>query len=164
VQVEAAHRFIETLHSLRGLDGHDAFEAAATRRRNLLAHLDELPPYRNGGFGTVPASDAMVGLQKRTFHAGRGSDVGGCAICLEDEFEEGQEVSVMSSSTAHAFHARCINVWLGQSNTCPLCILLARASLPVQMQPWVTMNRTRIDVLGLASCLLPEYVVGDRDI
>jgi hypothetical protein len=159
VQVEAAHRFIETLHNLRGLDGHadyDAFEAAATRRRNLLAHLDELPPYRNGGFGAVPASDAMVGLQ---FHAGCGSDVGGCAICLEDEFEEGQEVSVMSSSTVHAFHARYINVWLGQSNTCSLCILLAKASLPVQMQPWVTMNRTRIDVLGLASCLLSEYVI-----
>jgi hypothetical protein len=70
VQVEATRRFIETLHELRGLDGYadyDVFEvaAAASRRRNLLAHLEVQPSYRNGVFGAVPASDAAVtGLEK----------------------------------------------------------------------------------------------------
>ncbi|TVU26946.1 hypothetical protein EJB05_29522, partial [Eragrostis curvula] len=82
--------------------------------------FDELPSYRNGGFGAVPASAAAVaGLEKRTFHAGEDDDLGGCAICLDEEFEEGQELSVMPCS--HAFHTQCINAWLGQSNMCPLC-------------------------------------------
>ncbi|TVU26925.1 hypothetical protein EJB05_29498, partial [Eragrostis curvula] len=84
--------------------------------RNGIA-FDELPSYRNGGFGAVPASAAAVAtLEKRTFHA---AGLGGCAICLDEEFEEGQELSVMPCS--HAFHTQCINAWLGQSNMCPLC-------------------------------------------
>ncbi|TVU26730.1 hypothetical protein EJB05_29289, partial [Eragrostis curvula] len=84
------------------------------------AGFDDLPWYRNGGFGAVPASAAAVAaLEKRTFHAGEGDDLGGCAICLDEEFEEGQELSVMPCS--HAFHTQCINAWLGQSNMCPLC-------------------------------------------
>lgn len=97
--------------------------AVAMTLRSRLPWLGELPSYRNGGFGAVPASAAAVAaLEKRVFHAG-GDDHGGCAcaICLEDEFEEGQELSVMPCANGHAFHTTCITAWLGQSNMCPLC-------------------------------------------
>ncbi|CAN6335527.1 unnamed protein product [Urochloa humidicola] len=76
----------------------------------------------------VPTSAAAVaGLEKRTFaHAtteegecgGGGMDE--CAICFED-FEDGEEVSVMPCSHRHEFHPNCIGKWLARSNTCPLC-------------------------------------------
>ena len=91
--------------------------------------------YDDGGAGllgafVVPASDAAVaGLEKQAFHAtAEGCGVTGCAICLE-EFEDGEEVTVMPCSRGHEFHPGCITEWLGQSNTCPLC----RHALPTDV-------------------------------
>ncbi|OEL31806.1 hypothetical protein BAE44_0007189, partial [Dichanthelium oligosanthes] len=90
--------------------------------------LGEEEGYSNGGFGAVPASAAAVAdLEKHKFHAGgRGGGAtevcgaAGCSICLE-EFEDGEEVSVMPCSRGHEFHPNCITKWLGISNMCPLC-------------------------------------------
>ena len=43
-----------------------------------------------------------------------------CTICLED-FEDGEEVTVMPCGRGHEFHPACITRWLGKSNMCPLC-------------------------------------------
>ncbi|KAB0395098.1 hypothetical protein E2I00_000097, partial [Balaenoptera physalus] len=42
-----------------------------------------------------------------------------CAICLE-EFSEGQELRVISC--LHEFHRTCVDPWLRQHRTCPLCM------------------------------------------
>uniref|UniRef100_D3ZP81 RING-type E3 ubiquitin transferase n=1 Tax=Rattus norvegicus TaxID=10116 RepID=D3ZP81_RAT len=42
-----------------------------------------------------------------------------CAICLE-EFTEGQELRVISC--LHEFHRTCVDPWLHQHRTCPLCM------------------------------------------
>ncbi|XP_028938530.1 E3 ubiquitin-protein ligase RNF43 [Ornithorhynchus anatinus] len=42
-----------------------------------------------------------------------------CAICLE-EFAEGQELRVISC--LHEFHRSCVDPWLHQHQTCPLCM------------------------------------------
>ncbi|XP_074870113.1 E3 ubiquitin-protein ligase RNF43 [Carettochelys insculpta] len=42
-----------------------------------------------------------------------------CAVCLE-EFNEGQELRVISCS--HEFHRECVDPWLQQHHTCPLCM------------------------------------------
>ncbi|XP_060059799.1 E3 ubiquitin-protein ligase RNF43 [Erinaceus europaeus] len=42
-----------------------------------------------------------------------------CAICLE-EFSEGQELRVISC--LHEFHRACVDPWLYQHRTCPLCM------------------------------------------
>uniref|UniRef100_A0A8B9FHD2 E3 ubiquitin-protein ligase RNF43 n=1 Tax=Amazona collaria TaxID=241587 RepID=A0A8B9FHD2_9PSIT len=51
-----------------------------------------------------------------------------CAICLE-EFSEGQELRIISCS--HEFHRECVDPWLQQHHTCPLCMfnILARDSV-----------------------------------
>ncbi|KAJ1264727.1 hypothetical protein BS78_08G023100 [Paspalum vaginatum] len=80
--------------------------------------------YANGGFGAVPASAAAVAdLRKQEFRGGsrdRDAAAVGCRICLE-EFEDGEEVSVVPCSRGHEFHTQCIAKWLGVSNMCPLC-------------------------------------------
>ncbi|CAN6330526.1 unnamed protein product [Urochloa humidicola] len=84
--------------------------------------------YRDGGFGAVPAAAAAVAsLRKRTFfHAAGGGGDGSagrqscCSICLDD-FEDGEEMSVMPCTGAHEFHTSCVAEWLGRySNMCPL--------------------------------------------
>ncbi|XP_025851804.1 E3 ubiquitin-protein ligase RNF43 [Vulpes vulpes] len=42
-----------------------------------------------------------------------------CAICLE-EFSEGQELRIISC--LHEFHRVCVDPWLHQHRTCPLCM------------------------------------------
>ncbi|XP_056141475.1 E3 ubiquitin-protein ligase RNF43 [Lampris incognitus] len=42
-----------------------------------------------------------------------------CAICLE-EFQDGQNVRIISC--AHEFHKDCVDPWLLQHRTCPLCM------------------------------------------
>ncbi|KFV67384.1 E3 ubiquitin-protein ligase RNF43, partial [Dryobates pubescens] len=51
-----------------------------------------------------------------------------CAICLE-EFTDGQELRIISCS--HEFHRECVDPWLQQHHTCPLCMfnILARDSV-----------------------------------
>ncbi|KDP26668.1 hypothetical protein JCGZ_17826 [Jatropha curcas] len=43
-----------------------------------------------------------------------------CVICLE-EFKQGEECRVLLPSCNHAFHKACIDTWLLQDDTCPLC-------------------------------------------
>ncbi|NXS14229.1 RNF43 ligase, partial [Neodrepanis coruscans] len=51
-----------------------------------------------------------------------------CAICLE-EFTEGQELRIISCS--HEFHRECVDPWLQQHHTCPLCMFNILARDPV---------------------------------
>ncbi|KAL6642253.1 hypothetical protein ACP70R_020434 [Stipagrostis hirtigluma subsp. patula] len=106
--------------ALSDIDGL-IFERETNPLALRLARLREAYP-RSGRLGAVGASAAAVGdLEKREFHAGDGGcGVTGCAICLED-FDDGEEVSVMPCARGHEFHPGCITKWLGRSKTCPLC-------------------------------------------
>uniref|UniRef100_A0A8D0GA42 RING-type E3 ubiquitin transferase n=1 Tax=Sphenodon punctatus TaxID=8508 RepID=A0A8D0GA42_SPHPU len=61
-----------------------------------------------------------------------------CAICLE-EFSEGQELRIISCF--HEFHRECVDPWLQQHHTCPLCMfnIIGRAKpdmeLPRHLEP-----------------------------
>ncbi|XP_076439661.1 RING finger protein 122-like [Babylonia areolata] len=41
-----------------------------------------------------------------------------CPVCLE-EFEQAEKVAV--SRCHHGFHTKCLQQWLAQHNTCPMC-------------------------------------------
>ncbi|NXK46790.1 RNF43 ligase, partial [Chauna torquata] len=55
-----------------------------------------------------------------------------CAICLE-EFSEGQELRIISCS--HEFHRQCVDPWLQQHHTCPLCMFNILAQDSVDQAP-----------------------------
>ncbi|PNT65451.1 LOW QUALITY PROTEIN: hypothetical protein BRADI_4g42671v3 [Brachypodium distachyon] len=75
--------------------------------------------YANGGFGAVPASGESVSTLETRKHDGSGGD-GGCVICLE-EYEVGEELSVVPCEHRHEFHRSCLEQWLALSRLCPLC-------------------------------------------
>uniref|UniRef100_A0A3B5LC66 RING-type E3 ubiquitin transferase n=1 Tax=Xiphophorus couchianus TaxID=32473 RepID=A0A3B5LC66_9TELE len=55
-----------------------------------------------------------------------------CAICLE-EFQDGQNVRIISC--AHEFHRDCVDPWLMQHRTCPLCMHNIMASASEKQKP-----------------------------
>ncbi|KAL6870677.1 hypothetical protein ACP4OV_014525 [Aristida adscensionis] len=79
-------------------------------RRAAAADEPSPSPYRDGGFGAVPASAAAVaGLERKAFFHGGAGGAAECAVCPEG-LEDGEEVSVVPCAGArgHEFHAACI--------------------------------------------------------
>ena len=46
------------------------------------------------------------------------SDSGSCCICIQD-VEKGEQITVMPCS--HTFHSSCVDEWLVQKASCPIC-------------------------------------------
>ncbi|XP_028976725.2 E3 ubiquitin-protein ligase RNF43 [Esox lucius] len=60
-----------------------------------------------------------------------------CAICLE-EFLDGQELRIISCG--HEFHKECVDPWLLQHRTCPLCM---RNIMGADLSPQAQRSRTQ---------------------
>uniref|UniRef100_A0A0E0F2L5 RING-type domain-containing protein n=1 Tax=Oryza meridionalis TaxID=40149 RepID=A0A0E0F2L5_9ORYZ len=79
-------------------------EAAAMRRRQGTTNGD---------------GQTILALEKRE-HGGGGGAAAQCVICIED-YEVGDDISVMPCSYGHSFHHACLADWLARSRFCPLC-------------------------------------------
>ncbi|KAF0896529.1 hypothetical protein E2562_024385 [Oryza meyeriana var. granulata] len=113
--LEAATRFIQ---SINGGGGPLDAESMIRRMAPLVA------TYRARD-GQRPASSAAVAALEKRKHGGGGasaspSATGQCVICLED-YEAGDDLSVMPCSDRHSFHQACLADWLARSRLCPLC-------------------------------------------
>lgn len=61
--------------------------------------------------------------------SGTGSEASECSICLGN-FEEEEKVKVLPECQ-HAYHSECVDKWLTEQSSCPLC----RASLGADPPP-----------------------------
>ena len=83
---------------------HDLERVEETRRRQLatislfILHLTH-----------VPSNDERIVTSRND----------GCVICLED-FQLGEDCQAMSMCK-HVFHSGCLEEWLVQNQSCPLC-------------------------------------------
>lgn len=83
---------------------------------------------RTGGGGLDKAAlAAMPVFRFKAEACGDGSEVREeCAVCLS-AMQDGDAVRALPGCS-HAFHAGCVDVWLGAHATCPVC--RARPALP----------------------------------
>ncbi|KAL2348803.1 hypothetical protein Fmac_002803 [Flemingia macrophylla] len=58
-----------------------------------------------------------------------GDDGGMCSVCLGD-FEEGEELRTLPECM-HCFHGTCIDKWLSNNSSCPICRSSATPSVEV---------------------------------
>ncbi|CAH2059330.1 unnamed protein product [Thlaspi arvense] len=104
-------------------------EARVVRIRRLTA--------RGLDAETIESFPTFVYSEVKTVRIGKGGVE--CAVCL-CEFEDDETVRLMPPC-CHVFHADCVDVWLSDHSTCPLC----RADLLVLQQQD-----------GDESCLVPD--------
>lgn len=98
----------------------------------------------------APASPAQLSrLPLATFERGPGeAESKSCIICLEP-YEEGEQIRVLpcDASERHHFHRACVDRWLLQSGSCPVCrttvAQMLRASAPAS--PRVASGRSDME-------------------
>jgi len=100
----------------------DDFQENPETKHRLLELLIAYQQHRAMA-GSNPAKN-LEGLptfvwEGKTPHEGEKSEVEQtCSICLSD-YEFGQVIKILPCM--HKFHGQCIDMWLGEHNTCPVC-------------------------------------------
>jgi len=88
----------------------------------LLSNLDSLRnSERKGGL-----SETEISVLPTNVVAGNNTKVLNCCICLEDQVT-GQLVRRLPCM--HAFHCECIDRWLQEKSSCPICMKSARPTV-----------------------------------
>ena len=80
---------------------------------NTLLH-----PTQRSGVSQATISKLQCYEYTQQMAAARKKDNATCSICLGD-VEIGQKVHVLTSE--HEFHAPCVDKWLVDHRTCPMC-------------------------------------------
>ncbi|RLN09916.1 RING-H2 finger protein ATL43-like [Panicum miliaceum] len=90
------------------------------------------PPVRGGGRARVVAVDDIPAYEQQR-GAKRPPDAGApeCAVCL-GEVEDGEVVKPLPGCL-HMFHQQCIDPWLRDHSTCPVCRYDVFAPVPDQV-------------------------------
>lgn len=107
---------------------------------------------------TTPRLPRVSGLDAATIDSlpvqlhrssGTGLEESECSICLGN-FEEEEKVKVLPECQ-HAYHSECVDKWLTEQSSCPLC----RASLGVNDSPvWVVHSSLTPILCPFLSCRL----------
>lgn len=100
----------------RALVQHNVVQVVTMLERFVL-DIDERRGQRLRALNRLPPLISYGSYERRSSSGRRGNDE--CVICLED-FEEGESCQVFPICN-HIFHTNCIDHWLKNRPTCPLC-------------------------------------------
>ncbi|WVZ54401.1 hypothetical protein U9M48_005205 [Paspalum notatum var. saurae] len=94
------------------------------RRRRARRAPDGLPPHYAAYPAALPRAAAAAGLDPAAIaafptRAAQADDDSQCVICLA-EYEEKELLRILPYC-GHNFHMACIDLWLEQNSTCPVC-------------------------------------------
>jgi hypothetical protein len=135
---EEAEEEALVLYALRHAAGLDMDDDDEERFVMPIPHLSLAGgnpfPSRTARVASPAVAVKKLKLETRTYGGpeleGRSADDStGCVICIQD-YEVGEEISVVPCSGRHQFHRRCIDVWFTRKRLCPLC----RHALSAELQ------------------------------
>jgi len=72
----------------------------------------------SGSFSVPPVDEAVLQAVTKTSQHQSCDATGQCSVCLMD-FEHGDSLRTMQC--CHSFHMVCVDQWLAQSGSCPVC-------------------------------------------
>lgn len=75
----------------------------------------------DSGDTEIPINDYEISLKLETaIYISENFSAKECSIC-QDSFLDNTQVSILKCEAKHVFHTQCIEPWLRQNTTCPLC-------------------------------------------
>lgn len=95
--------------------------ASAAAEAGASSSVGSRPTSRSSGLDAATIGSLPIFLHRSS--GGSGSEQSECSICLGD-FQEEEKVKVLPECQ-HAYHCECVDKWLSEQSSCPLC----RASL-----------------------------------
>lgn len=106
--------FTDTMSSTSRSIGENDFNMDYHQLLTRFGNGHEQTPASESSIDTIPTSTFSESHKPSS----SSDDKYKCFICIED-FKIGEEISTLPC--LHRFHSTCVNRWLRQNNTCPVC-------------------------------------------
>ncbi|GKU91569.1 hypothetical protein SLEP1_g5429 [Rubroshorea leprosula] len=96
----------------------------ASRRSFLVASRSDLNMLERGSHGIEPIVVANFPTKKHSDEFFSGTEDAQCTVCLS-EYQHEDTLRILPYC-GHFFHVTCIDIWLQQHSTCPVCRISLR--------------------------------------
>ncbi|KAF7820248.1 RING-H2 finger protein ATL8-like [Senna tora] len=96
----------------------------ASRRSFPVAYRSDLNLLERGFHGLEPMAVANFPTKKYSDECFSSADDSQCTVCLSEY--QGEDVLRILPYCGHFFHVICIDIWLQQHSTCPVCRISLR--------------------------------------
>ncbi|XVE90910.1 hypothetical protein DITRI_Ditri20bG0114200 [Diplodiscus trichospermus] len=96
----------------------------ASRRSFSVASRSNLSTLERGLHGVEPAVVANFPMKKYSDECFSASEDAQCTVCLSEY--NGEDILRILPHCGHSFHVTCIDIWLKQHSTCPVCRISLR--------------------------------------